>query len=227
MLVKLLGARKYPVGGTMLREHGDQAYPLLIRELDGKTAGEQTSLIHTLHIVRAPKWDLGALKFHAATVARRDAEPVAALDAPSLSVRRGIAKVLAQVGPTSATVATPVPALLRLAQDKDPEARLDAIDALLAVDAQHQSWEKWLPTLEAFLREKNNEARTRALVRIRWLGPRAKATAPTLVASLADAGPNRALTAVTLVRVERKPSRCSRRWSETTPTHGWRTPSPR
>src|SRR6185503_18052744 len=101
-------------------------------------------------------------------IARRDAMLVGALADPSLKIRRGSAAVARQLGPQASAA---IPALLQLTKDLDPDARLDAIEALVAVDPSHHSWLSWLPALERVVVEKKDRASIRAIMEIRRLGP--------------------------------------------------------
>ena len=179
ILVKLLGPKGFYESEVahMLRSYQDISLPLLIRELDSET---RESVIGTLSSLR--QYDYRSMpRLDAETIARRDALIFAALGDPSLMIRRGAAAVIRQLG---TQVSAAVPSLLELAKDADAEARLDAIEALVAVDPGHHSWLIWLPSLEEVVREKNRYAQHRAIAQIRGLGPAAKAAAPTLLTAV-------------------------------------------
>src|SRR5262249_36056356 len=101
VLVQLLGVRKFRSSDAtvLLRPHNQEAYPLLIRELDRQPAddGAQGELVYALSSLW-PRWDKQGPLVGMVYKMNRGQSLLDALRDPSVRIRRGVAKVLRQIG---------------------------------------------------------------------------------------------------------------------------------
>jgi HEAT repeat protein len=184
--VSLLGSRQFLAfhAVEIFKPHAAEFCPRLIRELEGKSNEEQSELVSTLYLMRATSLPL----------------VIAAFNDPSPAIRRGAAAVTGSIGPEAAAS---MPGLLKLAKDRDPAVRLQAVEALERVDERRQHLSKWLPIVEALVRNADGEEQGPAVELLKRLGLAAKGAAPILVdAMTTTASPRRVAMALALVRVD-------------------------
>jgi HEAT repeat protein len=186
VVVGLLGSRQFRAfhAAEIFKPHAGEFCPRLIRELEGKSNEEQSELVSALFLMRATSLPL----------------VIAAFNDPSAAVRRGAAAVTGAIGQEAAAS---IPGLLKLAKDPDSSVRLGAVEALERVDQQKKHLSKWLPVVEALVRNADAPEQGPAVELLRRLGPVASGAAPVLFDAMnATASPRRVAMALALVQID-------------------------